>query len=247
MDFELIWQQGVFGALWLTQKCGIWVWILGFILAAMLSYLLGSLNFGLIISQKKYHEDIRSYGSGNAGMTNMLRTYGKNAALFTLLGDASKTALAVLVVGRMCCGAWGAYVAGLFCIIGHVYPVFFGFRGGKGVVATAVLVFCLNPFIGLIEVMIFAALVAVTRYVSLGSILCMLIYPFLQSRMVGNDMRVIFAMLIAAFVIFQHRSNILRLYHGTENKISLHSRKQKKSSASADASAAQSAKKKQDH
>ncbi len=231
MQFSDIWEQGFFGCLWQLRGASIWVWILGFFLAAGMSYLLGSLNFGLIISKYKYHEDIRIHGSGNAGMTNMLRTYGKAAAFFTLLGDAAKTVLSVLVVGRLCCGIWGGYVAGLFCIIGHVYPLYFGFRGGKGVITTAVMVLCLNPLVALIDLLIFAIVVLSTKYISLGSIICMMVYPLLQSRLVGNDMRVIIAILIAAFVIFLHRGNIKRLREGTENKLQFHKKSKKEKSS----------------
>ena len=231
--FEEVWLKGIFGRLGEVYGLNILFWILGFILCAGISYLLGSLNFAILISQKKFHEDIRTFGSGNAGMTNMLRTYGKTAALATLLGDAAKTALSVLIVGRLLNGEWGAYVAGLACIVGHVYPLYFGFKGGKGVVTTAMMVLCLNPLVFAVLFLLFLIIVATTRYISLGSCICMLVYPFVLYRMAGPGFHVIIALLIAMFVLYLHRGNIQRLRNGTENKISFKKKDKKPVAVSA--------------
>ena len=127
----------------------------GFVLLVIFgSYLLGSINSSIIISKVLYRDDIRKHGSGNAGMTNMLRTYGKGAAGLTLLGDMMKTALAVLLagilfgfnyVGGVSVGDGYCYVAGLFAVLGHIFPVYYGFKGGKGVLVTSTMALILTP------------------------------------------------------------------------------------------------------
>jgi glycerol-3-phosphate acyltransferase PlsY len=204
---------------------------LGFLVASIIPYLLGSLNFAVILSKRCFHEDIRDYGSGNAGMTNMLRTYGTGPAALTLAGDALKAVLAV-VIGRLIWGSIGAYVAGLCCVLGHVFPVFYKFKGGKGVVVTCVTILMTNWLVGVILISFFVLLVAATRFISLGSVMCALIYPLLLSRLNGSDpsLVLLFAIAIAAIVVIKHRTNIKRLIEGKENKISF-SHKEKKSAA----------------
>ncbi len=209
--------------------------ILGYIVSIVVPYLLGSLNFGVILSKKLYNDDIRKYGSGNAGMTNMLRVYGKKAAALTLLGDALKTFVSVMI-GRLIMGEMLAYVAGLMCIIGHVYPIYYKFKGGKGVVATAMMVLMLNPKVFAILFVIFLIIVIGTKYISLGSVMCMLIYPLVLNRIEGPSFSNIIAILIAIFVIYLHRSNIKRLLNGTESKVSLFKKKDKNKSESEEAS-----------
>ena len=194
------------------------------LLMAIVSYLLGSLNFAIIISGRKYKDDIRSYGSKNAGMTNMMRTYGKSAAGLTLLGDALKAVVSCLI-GYAVFGTIGAYIAGLFCIIGHMFPVYYGFKGGKGVVTAAITVLMCNPFVFLILFAIFVILVLLTKFISLGSIMCMLLYPLILDRinrmMVGySTLEVLFAILMAVLVIVKHKENIGRLLKGQESKFS---------------------------
>ncbi len=194
------------------------------ILCIALPYLFGSLNFAIILSRRFYGEDIRTKGSGNAGMTNMLRTYGKGAAVLTLLGDMLKAVFASLV-GFLLLGVTGAYLAGLFCILGHMFPVFYRFKGGKGVVTTAVMILMLNPIIFLILFVIFAIIVIGTRYISLGSIMCALLWPLLVYRIEGPGANVLLTLGIAALVVFMHRANIKRLYEGKESKVSLKKKK----------------------
>lgn len=194
------------------------------LLMAIAAYLLGSLNFAIIISGRKYKDDIRSYGSKNAGMTNMMRTYGKSAAGLTLLGDALKAVVSCLI-GYAVFGTMGAYIAGLFCIIGHIFPIYYRFKGGKGVVTAAITVLMCNPFVFLILFAIFVILVAFTKYISLGSVMCMLLYPLILDRinrlMVGySTLEVLFAILMAVLVIVKHKENISRLLKGQESKFS---------------------------
>ena len=198
------------------------------------SYFLGSINFGIIVSKLFHHEDIRSYGSGNAGSTNMLRTYGKRDAALTFVGDVLKCVAAV-ALGRVLLGLTGGYVALFCCIVGHAFPVFYKFKGGKGVAAAAGGVAALYAFtprwwIILVELAIFVIIVAITRFISLGSVTAMFIYPILMSRLeLGWSLNILFAFMIAALVIFLHRENIKRIYHGNESKFSFkHTDKHKK-------------------
>lgn len=190
-------------------------------------YFLGCINFSIIISKKKYHEDIRSFGSGNAGATNMQRTYGTGAALLTFIGDFSKSALSV-VFGICLFGGIGGYTAALFCMIGHAFPCFYGFKGGKGVAVSAAAILFLDWRIFLILLPCFVLMVALTKYISLGSVTCMFLFPLLDSRMVLGRMPstvVLIAILMAALVIYLHRENIKRIYSGTESKISFSKKK----------------------
>ena len=193
------------------------------ILCMVIPYLFGSLNFAIIFSRLFFHDDIRKYGSGNAGMTNMLRTYGKLPALATLLCDMLKGAAAV-IVGRLLFADWGSAIAGLFVVLGHMFPLFYKFKGGKGVATTAMVVLATNPLVFAILMAMFLIIVIGTKFVSLGSVMCVMIYPYLLSKFeVGPN--VLSGIVIAALVIFMHRSNIKRLLAGTESKISLKSKK----------------------
>ena len=197
-----------------------------YILAALIAYCLGSLNFGIIISKVVYKDDIRKYGSGNAGTTNMLRTYGKGAALGTILGDALKVVFAV-IFGNILVGQimYGGYVAGFFAVLGHVYPVYYKFKGGTGVVASAITILMLDWRVFLVVLGIFIIVVAIWRYISLGSILSAAAYPIIvyasaisRGRPAGLDF--VFAVGLGLFVIILHRTNIQRLLDGKENKLS---------------------------
>lgn len=184
-------------------------------------YFLGSINFGIIISKLFHGEDIREYGSGNAGMTNMLRTYGKRDAAITLIGDALKAVVAV-ILGRILFGISGGYVAGLTCILGHAFPCYYKFKGGKGVVVTAATIAVIDWRIFLMLLGIFILVVAFSKYISLGSVCGMLVFPLLvQVWDRGLSINVLLSCLISALVIFLHRGNIKRIYNGTESKLSL--------------------------
>ena len=203
----------------------------------VIPYLLGSLNFAIIISKIFFRDDIRKYGSGNAGTTNMLRTYGKLPAAATLLLDMSKGAVAVLI-GFLILGSGfyteegytsvfaGTYIAGLFAILGHMFPCFYRFKGGKGVATTAVVILCTNPFLFAVLLLAFVIIVAGSKMISLGSVMCMLLYPLLlhrfslQGDFVTQPQGILVSFLIAALVIFMHRSNIKRIWEGKESKLS---------------------------
>lgn len=208
--------------------------VLGFLVMTILPYMLGSLNFAIIFSKMFYHEDIRTFGSGNAGMTNMLRTYGKGAAAVTFLADAMKAVVSVLI-GRLVFGIIGAYVAGLSCILGHIFPVFYKFHGGKGVVTAAIMIFMTNWKVGLILLLVFVILVVFTKYISLGSVMAVLLYPLILNRMniltferyPAPALVYLFAIALTVVIVVKHASNIKRLLAGTENKLSF-SKKDKK-------------------
>lgn len=194
--------------------------VLGHILCFVIPYLLGSINFAILISKIKFNEDIRKHGSGNAGMTNMLRTYGKTAGIMTFAGDALKAFIAVFI-GMLLLGEMGTYLAGLGVIIGHVYPVYYKFKGGKGVVTAIITILFIQPTIALMVIAIFVLVVAFTKYISLGSILGAAFYPMLVYVFSPEpDFKVLYAFVIGVFIIWLHRANIKRLYEGTENKLS---------------------------
>ncbi len=199
--------------------------------AAAAAYLLGSIDFGVVVSRLVYREDVRSRGSGNAGATNMLRTYGKAAAALTLAGDLGKGVLAV-ALGRLLFGlctvspAWavyGGYVAAIFAVCGHLWPVWFGFKGGKGVAVAAGAILATEPVVLLALAVVFFALAFATRIVSLSSVTVAALYPVftaLWSWYTGRSVwfTTLCALVMGLLVIWMHRANIQRLKNGTEYK-----------------------------
>lgn len=144
----------------------------------VLSYLLGAVNFSILLSKHIYHDDIRNYGSKNAGFTNMRRVFGKKMAILVMIGDVMKSVIAV-AVAMLLFGSSIASVTGLSCILGHCFPCFYKFKGGKGVAATAGMVFVLDPVVFLILFVLFALIVLSTKYLSLGSIMSLVLYPLI--------------------------------------------------------------------
>ncbi|MGM9613411.1 MAG: glycerol-3-phosphate 1-O-acyltransferase PlsY [Butyricicoccus sp.] len=195
-----------------------------FIIAAS-AYLLGSLSFAIIICKLTLGKDIRAYGSGNAGLTNAYRTMGAGKTLLVLFGDIAKAA-AALAIGGLLAGMMGKLVAGIFVILGHVFPVYFGFRGGKGVLVGATMLVFLDWRIFLAALVLFIISVALTKWVSLGSILGAISFPISMQIFYGDVRLTVIAALMAAAVVFMHRSNIKRILSGTENRFSFHSKPQ---------------------
>lgn len=201
------------------------------LVAALLAYLLGSMNFGVVVSRMIYHEDIRTKGSGNAGTTNILRTYGKKAAALTLAGDMGKGVLAVML-GRLAFGlcvvhpadaVYGGYVAAIAAVCGHLWPIWFGFKGGKGVAVAAGAILASEPVVLLALAVVFFTVVFATRIVSLSSIIVAALYPVLTGLWSWYTHRSILfttvcAFIMAVLVIWMHRANIKRLLNGTEYK-----------------------------
>ncbi len=198
--------------------------------AAAIAYLLCSLNFAIPVTRLFTGKDIRTMGSGNAGMTNVLRSVGKGAAALTFAGDVLKGTLAVFI-GRWIFAnytpalpVYGMYVAALFAILGHAFPLYFGFRGGKGVAVAAGSVALIDPLYTVILLGAFVLIVLLSRYISLGSVLTAALYPlgtFLRAVGLGQNPLVVtvFAVFMGALVIWFHRSNIQRLLAGTERKL----------------------------
>ena len=200
------------------------LWIVGALICSVIPYLLGSVNFAIIISGNQYNQDIRNYGSGNAGMTNMMRTYGKSAAALTLFGDAMKAVVAGFI-GYAALGIFGAHMAGFFCVLGHTFPIFYKFKGGKGVVTAAASLLVCNPYVFVILLVIFVTIVSIWRYISLASIMCVMLYPVILNGMetVLNgfcSVYIIFPIMMAVLIVFKHKENIHRLLNKTESKFS---------------------------
>lgn len=187
-------------------------------ISAVIGYLIGSINSSVVIG-KLYKTDVRTHGSGNAGLTNTFRVLGRKAALFVLLGDVLKGIIACLI--GLAITKDGIIVAGTFAVVGHNWPVYFNFKGGKGILTSAVVVLMLDWRIGLIALGIFIILVALTKYVSLGSIIASLSVPVSAIIFNKGTLFIIFAFFLAAMAIYRHRTNIKRLADGTENKLSL--------------------------
>ena len=185
------------------------------ILIALLAYLLGSFCASIPLSRRCCGGDVRLYGSGNAGATNMARVYGLKAGLATLLLDMLKT-VAAMLLGEYFLGSAGKAVAGAFCIIGHCFPLYFGFRGGKGVSVGAALGLMTGlPVLGIIMAVFFAT-AAISRKVSLGSVTAAVSLPLASWLTLAGEEIIIMNVFSAALVVFMHRGNISRLIKGTE-------------------------------
>jgi len=207
---------------------GIFLTVLAILLCCLMGYFLGSVNFAIILSKKYHQDDVRDHGSKNAGTTNMFRTYGKKAAFLTFLGDFLK-AVVVCFLGRFCWGILGAYLAGLFCVIGHIFPVFFKFKGGKGVATTAgVMLACDVPTFLIIFVLYFGVFF-LSKLVSAASVMSALMYPFILfelNKLLPEELKVpgfcvLLAMAISIIVVIKHIENIKRILNGTEPRLYL--------------------------
>lgn len=202
------------------------------IVVAIIAYLIGSINFSVIFSKKMAGFDVREKGSGNAGTTNMLRSVGKKAAAITLICDILKGVVAILIAMFI---AWGfkvenasllVQIAGIAVVLGHTFPIFFGFKGGKGVATSLGILIMSNWQIGLICLVFGVVLIALTRMVSLGSCAAAVLFPvltlFINEHYIVSQgsSYLIYSIILAVIVLFNHRSNIKRILSGKENKIS---------------------------
>lgn len=197
-----------------------WIAAVTLVICAVVAYFIGSLNFAVILSRIFHHDDIRKHGSGNAGATNMTRTYGKKWGIITFICDGLKAV--VSVIGAMLLmGEGGAYIAALFAVLGHIFPVYYKFQGGKGVAVASLSILCLNPLVFGILLLIFVITVATSRYISLGSLICAFLYPLLLDAFNSSNgfISTVVSILLAVIIIFMHRENIKRLRNRTENKI----------------------------
>jgi glycerol-3-phosphate acyltransferase PlsY len=193
------------------------------VLIALLAYLLGSISFAVLVSRLMGLPDPRSYGSKNAGATNVLRTGNRVAAALTLLGDAGKGALAVgltvLYTGESPVTGFDAPLAGAMAFLGHLYPVFHGFKGGKGVATGAGVLLALNPWLGLATLATFGIIVAFFRMISLASMIAALFAVFYAFFLFGVQPIVPVVGAIALLLIWRHRENIGRLLKGAEPRL----------------------------
>ena len=198
---------------------------------AIIAYLIGSINFSIILSKKMAGFDVREKGSGNAGTTNMLRSVGKKAAAITLICDILKGVIAILiaiVIGKIFKNTNGSLlvqIAGVAVILGHTFPIFFKFKGGKGVATSLGVLIMSNWQIGLICLVFALILIALTQMVSVGSIAAAILYPvltlFIPQNYIVPGNYLIYSIVLAIIIVFNHRENVKRLLNGTENKISL--------------------------
>ncbi len=194
----------------------------------ILGYLLGSISSSILVGKVFGVGDIRKHGSGNAGATNTLRVLGKKAAIFTVVGDILKAVIAVLVA-RFLAGAFitdsflaeiSVYAAAFAVVLGHNFPIYFGFKGGKGVLTSGVIIIMLNPVIGTATVVTALVIMALSKYVSLGSITAGIMYPVWICIYYSNvPYKMVFAVVLGLMLVVRHRANIKRLLSGTENKL----------------------------
>ena len=193
---------------------------------AVIAYLLGSINSSILIGRLFGVKDIRKHGSGNAGATNTLRTIGKKAAILALIGDALKGVIAILLT-RLVLGMFiegdllriAQYISGVAAVLGHNFPIFFQFKGGKGIVTTTAVGAMMNPFMALIVIAIGVGTIIISKYVSLGSVTAMISYPILVAVTGGDAPYIIFSTVLMLLAVIKHRANIKRLIKHEESKI----------------------------
>ena len=204
-----------------------------YIIIAIIAYAIGSINFSVLISKKVAGFDVREKGSGNAGTTNMLRSVGKKAAVITLLCDILKGVVSIgiaLIAGNIVKDVDKAVlvqIAGILVVVGHTFPIFFEFKGGKGVATSLGVIMMINWKIGLICLVFALVIMAFSRMVSMGSVGAAILFPvltlFINTNFIveASGMKYfIFSVILAVMVIFNHRANIKRIANGTENKLS---------------------------
>ena len=188
-------------------------------------YLLGCFNGAVIVSKYILRDDVRNHGSGNAGLTNFHRTFGGPLTAVVILCDVLKAVIAVLL------GSWllgfidplfGKYWAGVFCLLGHMFPCMFHFKGGKGILSGGTIALMIDWRVALVVWGGFLILTALTRYVSLGSLWAGASFPFITWYCYPEPIIVILGFICGGLVVWQHRTNIKRLLNGTENKFTLH-------------------------
>ena len=207
---------------------------------AVLAYFLGCFNGAVVVSRYILRDDVRNHGSGNAGLTNFYRTFGGPLTLVVILSDAVKAVVAVLfamwIAGSISPEliTLSKYWAGLFCLLGHMFPVTFQFRGGKGILSGGTIALMMDWRVALVVWGGFLILAIATRYVSLGSCWAGLSFPFVTWFVYQDELITVLAVIIGGLILWKHRGNMVRIVKGTESKFALH---KKKESESAEASA----------
>jgi len=185
----------------------------------VVGYLCGSISSAIVICRLLGHADPRTVGSMNPGTTNVLRLYGKAAAIMTLAGDVAKGVLPVVAARALDTGDTVIALAGLVAFLGHLYPVFFGFVGGKGVATLIGVLLGFNPWFGIAFMGIWVGVAAITRYSSLSALTATALTPFVAAWLGGSTAVIAALVVMAAFVYWRHRSNIRNLRAGREDKI----------------------------
>ena len=196
------------------------MYIIKMLVILILSYMIGSISSSIIISKVMTGEDIRKHGSGNAGATNALRVLGKKGGILTLLGDVVKTVAAIFIAKLILNNDISVYVAGIGAVLGHNYPLWFGFKGGKGIAVSITAILFADIRIGLI-VLVFSLLIMIfTKYVSLGSVLgavlCIVLSLIFRW---DNKYYILFTVIVGVLAVYRHKANIVRLLKGEENKL----------------------------
>lgn len=211
------------------QEMNVGIFVLSLCMAALGGYLLGSINSAILLCRAVYGQDVRELGSGNAGMTNVARNFGKRVAALTLMGDLLKGVLAVFlgwcVVRFLPTGMdplYGKYIGGIFAIVGHMLPLYFGFKGGKGVATSGGVILAIQPVLFLALISIFLVIFAISKMVSLASIIGISLYPVVTLLWcwLFSKPALVFctasAAILAGLVVYMHRENIGRIRSGTE-------------------------------
>ncbi|SMC37301.1 glycerol-3-phosphate acyltransferase [Papillibacter cinnamivorans] len=199
------------------------------LIVAVVSYLLGCFNGSIIVSKYILKNDIRSHGSGNAGLTNFYRSFGGGLTALVLLGDILKAVLAYFfgrwLMGSLGFAVGGEFLACFFVMLGHTFPVFFGFKGGKGVLSGGTLVALIDLRIFAVVIIAFLVMVVLTRYISLGSIMAAVFFPFAAWFFWHSPFYTFMTVLCSAMLIFMHRGNLTRIKNGTESRFSFRRKK----------------------
>ncbi|OUP66147.1 acyl-phosphate glycerol 3-phosphate acyltransferase [Pseudoflavonifractor sp. An176] len=199
---------------------------------AVLAYFLGCFNGAVVVSRYILRDDVRNHGSGNAGLTNFYRTFGGPLTLVVILSDAVKAVVAVLfamwIAGSISPEliALSKYWAGLFCLLGHMFPVTFQFRGGKGILSGGTIALMMDWRVALVVWGGFLILAIATRYVSLGSCWAGLSFPFVTWFVYQDELITVLAVIIGGLILWKHRGNMVRIAKGTESKFALHKKKE---------------------
>ena len=213
----------------MSMELSVWP-VLGMLLAvAVGTYFLGCFNGAVIVSKYILRDDVRGHGSGNAGLTNFYRTFGGALTFVVILTDVLKAVLAVLL-GQWLLGfidpTFGKYWTALFCLLGHMFPCMFHFKGGKGILSGGTIAIMIGWEVALVVWGGFLVLTILTRYVSLGSCWAGASFPFVTWFVYHDVLLTILAVVIGGLILWKHRGNIVRLVHGNENKFSFHRKKQ---------------------
>ena len=207
--------------------------VIGILLLTVVPYLLGNSNGAILVSKYILKDDIRGHGSGNAGLTNFHRVFGGKLTLVVILADVLKAVFALLL-GML--GAWllrrtgidaittlrAKYIAALFCELGHMYPVFFGFKGGKGILSGGTIAIMIDWRVALLVWGSFLILASITKWVSLGSISTGIWFPIITFILWRDPLTTVCALIIGGLIVWKHRGNLQRILKGTESKFSLH-------------------------